>query len=410
MMELLMPMILTIAEGVFWCCVTAVLSTYVVYPVVLAILTKLYRRPSVAGESTPSVTFVISAYNEAGIIREKLENTLKLDYPREQLDIVVVSDASDDGTDEIVRSFEDRGVRLWRQEPRGGKSRGLSAFVPQANSDITLFSDANSMYEPDAMRLLTRHFADATVGYVVGRQEYKNDEESAVGASEGLYWRYELFIKQCESSVGSVVGADGAIYAIRTPLFSPLRDDDINDLVNPLQIVSQGYRGVFEHRAVCYESTAEDYAGEFRRKVRIVNRSFRGLLRVPTAMNPFRVGRFALQVIVHKLIRWFVPFLLLGILATNVTLAVWGNLPFYQLTLGVQVAFYTTALLHFMPGTKRLRVVHFAFYFCMVNLAAALGILSFVGRRRFTTWNPERPQPSDCSDVRPADCRQATIE
>ena len=260
---------------VFWSCSIAVITPYVIYPVTLFLLSRL-RRPQRPGSQTRSVSLVISAYNEASVIREKLENACSLDYPPDLLQILVISDASDDGTDEIVKEFANRSVRLFRQVPRAGKSAALTKFVPECKGEIVVFSDANSVYDREAIRKLVRHFEDPSVGYTVGHQRYSRGT-GAAARSESAYWTYEVKLKVWESRLSSVVGGDGAIMAIRRELFTPLRNDDINDFLIPLRIVVAGYRGVFDAEAFCYEDAAPDFAGEFKRKVRIVNRSFRAL-------------------------------------------------------------------------------------------------------------------------------------
>ena len=163
------------------------------------------------------------------------------------------------------------------------------------------------MYEPDAIRKLVRNFADPNVGYVVGQQRYEKDC-AEISVAESLYWKYESWLKERETRLGSVVGGDGAIYAIRRSLFKPLRPDDISDFTLPLMIVADGFRGIYEPEAICYERTASSFGGEFRRKIRIVNRSLRAVTRVPQVLNPFRVGVFSLQLFLHKVLRWFAPF------------------------------------------------------------------------------------------------------
>jgi cellulose synthase/poly-beta-1,6-N-acetylglucosamine synthase-like glycosyltransferase len=330
------------------------------------------------------------------VILKKLENSLSLDYPKDKLQVLVISDGSDDGTDEIVRTFENRGVILCRQEPRGGKSHGLTRFVPEARGDLLVFSDANSMYHTKALRHLVGHFSDPSVGYVVGYQHYAAAQTSAVSRSEGLYWRYEKFLKQCESKLSSVVGGDGAIYAMRASLFAPLLDDDISDFLLPLQIVARGYRGVFEPAAVCEETTAASFHGEFRRKVRIVTRSLLAVFRVPQVLNPFRVGWFTYQLFLHKLVRWFVPFLLLGILLTSLYLAWLPDAPaIYRAALAAQLGVYGLACLRAVPFVGELKPVYLAYYFCLVNLAALVGVLKCLAGYRVATWNPERTSTSD---------------
>lgn len=380
---------LTAVQLIFWLGIGAVATTYGIYPVVLCFAQSRRRTRTIPNAPLPHVTLVISAYNEAGVIREKIENSLALDYPADRLEIMVISDGSDDGTNEIAREYAHRGVVLRRQEPRGGKSLGLTRFVPRARGEVIVFSDANAMYEPDAIRKLVRHFGDEKVGFVVGHQRYV-EEGSPASSSESLYWRYETAIKVWEGRVGSVVCGDGAIYAIRSELFEPLREDDINDFYLPLRIVAKGYRGVFDEEAICYERTAEDFAGEFRRKARIVNRSLRAVIRVPAALNPFRVGVFAFQLFLHKVLRWFVPVFLLAALVSSGWLAFYGRVPFYQLLFVAQLVFYANAAAHVLPGIRELKPVYVAYYFCVVNAAAVWGVLGCLFGRKISVWQPER--------------------
>ncbi|MFG0332202.1 MAG: glycosyltransferase family 2 protein [Maioricimonas sp. JB049] len=384
----------TFLHLVFVASLLAVVTTYFGYPLVLVLARPLRRRHLIDESLTPSVTLVISAYNEATVIREKIENALSLDYPRDRLEVMVISDESDDGTDKIVTEYTDRGVQLFRQVPRRGKSMGLTRFVPEIASDIIVFSDANSIYRKDAIRKLVRHFADPKVGFTVGHQRYYEDQTQTT-ESESLYWRYETFLKTEECQLTSVVCGDGAIYAIRAELFEPLREDDINDFYLPLRIVVRGYRGIFDPEAVCYEQTAEDFRGEFRRKIRIVNRSLTAVLRVPQALNPFRVGMFAPQLLVHKVIRWFVPFCLIATLITNVVLAL--NSSTYQLLLVAQLSFYGLASLHLLPGLSRLKLTYVPYYFCLINYAAFRGVLGSLSGRRIAIWQPERPPEQEAT-------------
>lgn len=379
---------MTAAAVIFWVALGGVALTYFGYPVLLWLARPLRRRRPTSNGHECSVSLVISAFDEAEVIPAKVENSLALDFPTEKLEVVVISDGSEDGTDAIVDSFADRGVKLFRQWPRRGKSLGLTRFVPGLRGEIVVFSDANSMYEPDAVRKLVRHFADPAVGFVAGHQRYYVDG-SDVGESESLYWRYETALKVMESRIGSVVCGDGAIYAIRRELFEPLREDDINDFYLPLRIVARGFRGVFDKEAVCYERTASSFDGEFRRKVRIINRSLRAVTRVPQCLNPFKVGVFAFQLAIHKVLRWFVPFLLLGALAASGYAAAQGE-RLYQALFVLQVLFYFVAVLRWVPGLGQWKPVYVVYYFCLMNAAAFCGVMSFICGRRITTWQPER--------------------
>ena len=207
---------------------------------------------------------------------------------------------------------------------RGGKTLGLNAAVAAATGEIVVFSDANAMYGRDVIRKLVRNFADPAVGAVVGESTYV-DPEVESERSEGLYWRYETAIKRLESEVGSVVGGDGAIYAVRRALYEPMRADALSDFVNPLQVVRGGHRCVYEPAARSYERAADDFGKEFRRKVRIVNRAWRALWRLRGLLNPLRHGLFAWQLLSHKLLRWLVPVQLAALLAVNVAIAGLGT-------------------------------------------------------------------------------------
>ena len=335
------------------------------------------------------MTLVVSAYNEAGVIGEKMANSLALDYPAGKLEVLVVSDASDDGTDDIVRSIADPRVQLLRMEARGGKTLGLNAAVLAARGEIVVFSDANAMYRPDAIRRMVSNFADPAVGAVIGESTY-SDATGGADQDESLYWRYEVAIKRLESAIGSVVGGDGAIYAIRRSLYVPMRADALSDFVNPLQIARSGYRCVYEPRAISVEKAAGDFDREFRRKVRIVNRAWRAMMSLKDLLNPFRHGFFTLEIVSHKVLRWLVPLFLLICLLANLALLREGGL--YVFLLAGQVLFYALAA---VGHARRLRgdlprALALPYYFVMVNLASARGILEAYWGRTYTTWTPPR--------------------
>lgn len=377
----------SIWTSVFWISAIAVIWPHLIYPFTLMVLRS---RPHRTGTGQPPVSLIISAFNEELVIGEKIENALELDYPPERLEIIVVSDFSTDGTDGIVASFADRGVRLLRMECRLGKSVGVTRAVQETTGEIIVFSDANSMYTSDALQRLVRHFADPAVGYVVGHQRYSTETGGAAD-SESLYWSFETWLKKQESRIGSVVGGDGAIYAIRAGQFEPLREDDISDFTLPLRIVVRGYRGIFDPLAVCTERPAGGFESEFRRKVRIVTRSCRAILRVPQALNPLRVGVFAYELASHKLLRWFAPAFLVALGTSTVMLAT-REQPIYVAAAVIQAGLYLAALAGALPSLSRLRVFYLPLYFVLMNAAAAAGVLGVVLGYRFSVWTPERRQ------------------
>jgi len=393
-------------------CLSVPVYVYFGYPAILWLLTRglpdiTHRR----GDQKPSVALVISCYNEEGVIREKLQNVLELDYPQDLLQIIVVSDGSDDGTDEAVKEFEGKGILLIRQEGRLGKTMGINLAMEHIDAEITVFSDANAMYASDAISKLVRNFADLDVGYVVGAALYTDGNDGASARNENLYWRYELAIKAMESRLHSVVGGDGAIYAIRTKLWEPLQQQDINDFVNPLQIIAKGYRGVFDADARCFEETAGDFDREVARKERIVNRSIRGLMRVGRVMNPAKTGIFAFEVISHKLLRWLIPLFLLVGVAGSIILAFAGFCLFQLITAGTLLILALTLLGHLSSNRNQLPAwIATPYYFVMVNGYAVKGIVRAVQGQTQVTWNSARNTEAENSGVSDSDTRLRVLE
>ena len=378
-------------ELLFWLLLATVVYVYGGYPLALYVVTRSERSRAQANETSlrPSVTMLISAYNEESCIAAKLENCLELDYPKEHLEIIVISDASSDRTDEIVSGYAERGVRLLRMEGRGGKTVGLNAAVAEAVGEIIVFSDANAMYQEDAIIALTRPFADPSVGAVVGEQAY-TEPDTESGESESLYWRYETAIKELESIKGSVVGGDGAIYSVRKSLYEPMRADALSDFVNPLQVVRAGYRCVYDRRAIAFEETAEDFGKEFRRKVRIVNRAWRAMLGMKEMLNPVRYGTFAIKLWSHKMLRWLVPFFLVGLVVVNLLILDEGAI--YWLALLGQIVFYMLAAAGWLQrDSDHLSTpLSVPYYFCLVNIASAQGIIDAFKGETYTTWSTPR--------------------
>jgi cellulose synthase/poly-beta-1,6-N-acetylglucosamine synthase-like glycosyltransferase len=374
----------------FWTAAGLIVYVYAGYPVLLLAMRMLGgTKPVAKGDGCPLVTLIISAYNEAEVIGQKLANSLVLDYPADCLQILVVSDASTDGTDEIVRALPDARVSLMRMPVRSGKTAGLNEAVRAARGEIIVFSDANAMYAAGALTAVVRNFADSAVGAVVGESTYSTPQGGA-DEDESLYWRYEDVIKRLESDLGSVVGGDGAIYAIRKCLYRPMPADALSDFVNPLQIVYGGDRCVYEPEARSVERGAGDFSREFRRKVRIVNRAWRATISLKGLLNPIRFGFFSIQVFSHKVLRWLVPVLLLLSLTTN--LALLGRGWLYVATLAVQVVLYGLGGLGYAlrARDKLPRILAVPFYFLMVNFASARGILDAYLGKTYTTWTTAR--------------------
>ncbi|WP_119395164.1 glycosyltransferase family 2 protein [Salinibius halmophilus] len=383
------------------------LYVYLGYPVLLYFFSKIFnRKTNYDVNHRPSVTLIVSAFNEEEVIGSKIKNSIKLNYPKDLLEVIVVSDGSTDKTDEIVSSFNEKNIKLFRQEGRLGKTLGLNSALEIAKGEIIVFSDANAIYDLNAIKNIVPHFNDPKVGYVVGAALYNDDDSSS--ASESIYWNYELLIKKWESQLHSVVGGDGAIYAIRKDLWTPLNQHDINDFVNPLQIVSKGYRGIFEEKAKCFENTAGNLSLEFNRKKRIVGRSFRGLLSVATVLNPLKHGIFSIQVISHKLLRWLVPFFLISISLINISMSIIG-LNYYLLASTAEIIAYIICLACIITKEKY-KALCIPYYFVLVNIASLLGVISAAFGKTEATWKTARDTKRDSkSHIKPSIIMLAVI-
>jgi cellulose synthase/poly-beta-1,6-N-acetylglucosamine synthase-like glycosyltransferase len=373
-------------------CVALTLYVYLGYPALLYLITRFYKKPhSITEGYSDPVTLIISCYNEHDVIEEKIANSLAIDYPSDLFEIIFVSDGSDDGTDEAIKRHSDPRIKLIRQEGRLGKTSALNLAVPQALGKFIVFSDANAMYQPNAVKKLLRNFGSSDVGYVVGAAIYTDGDTSSAAESENSYWEYELAIKKMESDLSSVVGGDGAIYAIRKDLFQTLDVADINDFVNPLQIIKQGYRGIFDPEARCLEETANNFRKEAKRKERIVNRSFRGLMKERAVLNPFKFGIFSFEVVSHKLLRWLIPFFLLGIAVGSVILSFHGD-RLFQLLYVLETLFLGLAVIGYLKQNQTTisPIFFYPYYFLMVNFYSMVGVIKALSGNIQITWSSPR--------------------
>lgn len=384
-------------QALFWCSLAVLFYIYVGYPALLRLLVRARGRPVRKSDITPPVSLVISAHNEAAVIRGKLENALMLDYPSDLLQIVVISDASSDGTDDIVREYHIRGVVLREQAVRKGKTAGLNAVVPELRGEVVVFSDANALYEPDAIRKLVRNFADPQVGCVTGEARYIEGNRSAADAGERAYWDYEIQLKRLETAITSMVGGDGAIYAIRRHLWRELPENAINDFLNPLQIVAAGWRAVYEPEAVCHEETAGGVLQEYRRRVRIVGRSWQAVSQLPGLLNPFRSGFFALALFSHKVLRWLsgLFFVLAAIGLAGVTASTTNAVSLIALGIG------SLLIIVWVVSKRVRRLTGFLGYFSVISAASLVGVFNGITGRVSGIWSTAREGPDIPAVPRP---------
>lgn len=376
-------------EWCFWIVLFAGIYPYAVYPALVVLLgVFMRRRVAAAEEQLPSVTVLTAAYNEAACIEATVRNKLELDYPAALLDIVVVSDGSDDGTDRIVSSIAEREprVRLIRQSPRQGKTAALNLAMTSIASDIVIFADANSIYRPDAVRRLVRNFADPQVGYVSGKMIYVSADGSVVGDGCTAYMRYENTLRAAESRIGSIVGVDGGIDAVRRRLYQPMRADQLPDFVLPLTVVEQGYRCIYEPEAVLMEESLAESTAEFRMRVRVALRALWALADKRALLNPFKHGMFAWQLGSHKLLRYLAFAPLAAAIGLNVALLQSGLL--YRCTFAAMLAVLALAAYAGVRGGGAGRLSRLCYYFVLLNSASALAAARFLRGERMVIWQP----------------------
>ncbi|MEA3466808.1 MAG: glycosyltransferase family 2 protein, partial [Thermodesulfobacteriota bacterium] len=374
------------SRTVFWTSLLITVYVYFGYPVVLALWAKWCARPVIHGTDLPDITLVVCAYNEDEVIEEKIQNSLAINYPKEKFHIAIASDGSTDNTNEIVKKYEGRQLSFYEYKERTGKIGAILQTVPQLTSDILVFSDANTMYAPDALRKLVRSFSDPSVGGVSADVVLSN-EETNFGESESAYYLYERWIQQKESEIGSIIGADGGMYAIRRELFIPPAPNIIlDDFVISMNVAIQGKRLVYDDEAKGYEESTISHSIEFLRKSRVIAGAVQALKQAEGIPGPSQKELF-FAFLSHKMLRWLVPVFLLVLLYTNIFIVVHDGGIFYQLCLAGQCLFYFCALSGVLVGGEsRFAFIGVPFYFCLVNGAAFYGLYKGCLNKQPVTW------------------------
>ena len=375
----------------FWIAFYALVYIYIGYPVLIFFLS-LFRKKDERfknRDDLPSITLVIPARNEERVIEQKLRNCLELAYPSEKLEILILSDQSVDDTVEIVQSFKESNIQLINFSERKGKTCAQNIAAEMARGEILVFSDANAMYQQDALLQLVHHFEDDQVGCVCGELCYDNLQNSAVGKEEGLYWHYEKFIKRCEDRFFSIIGANGSIYAIRKSGYQVLEQDLISDFIEPLEVLYKGKKVRYESNAISVEESSVTFREELNRKRRIISRSIYSLLKRPYLLNPFRSFALFFELFSHKILRWASPLFQIILFGSNVTLI---GAPNYRLLLYLQICFYLLSFIGycFRKSTNLSSILYMPFYFNLINYASLMGILDWVRRRNTVFWEPIR--------------------
>jgi len=381
-------MMLTI---LFWLFLAVVFYTYLGYGAVVWVWARLLGRaaaPALAFE--PEVTLVVPAYNEADILEAKIQNCLAQDYPTRKLHLLFITDGSDDHSGTVLARFP--AVRHLHQPQRAGKAMAENRAIRHVQTPFVVFTDCNTLLNPEAVRTLVRHYADPAVGAVSGEKRVQADGSSA-GAGEGLYWRYESLLKRCDSDIRSLMGAAGELVSFRTSLFKPLEADTIlDDFIQSMRIVEAGYRVVYEPDAYAMEPPSFSLKEEMKRKVRICAGGWQAMSRLPGLLRPWRQPVVSFLYLSHRVLRWtLTPLLLALLLPLNAALALaLGGV--YSLLLALQVAFYAAAGLGWTLAARGRRAgpLLVPLYFTLMNVAVFQGFWRFVRQAQPAAWDKAR--------------------
>lgn len=375
-------------EITFWLSLGLVGYAYFGYPLLLAMMSLFRDREVRKADITPSVTFVITAYNEENRITEKLENTLKLSYPDAFLEIIVASDCSSDKTDELVKPYESRGVILVRAAERKGKEAAQKLAVQSAKGEILVFSDVATILPGNAIQNIVRSFYDPTVGCVSSEDRFVETDGKISG--EGAYVRYEMWLRSLETRVNSLVGLSGSFFAARSSVCKARWSEDLqSDFNTVLNSMRAGLRGVADPESIGYYRNIRDERKEFDRKVRTVLRGISVFMQSLSLVNPFRYPIFAWQLFSHKLCRWLVPFAMISALVANTWLA--SDSIHYGLFLVAQLCFYMIAfagLVH--KPLAKLSMVKLSTFFLLVNASILQAWWRYCAGERLVAWEPSR--------------------
>lgn len=365
----------------FWIPILIILYVYLGYPLLIYLLSLLYKKPVAGKYLYPTVSIIMSVYNEERHIENKIMNLLDLDYPGERLEILIGSDGSTDKTDEIISKYINSKIKLYCNQQRKGKPSILNMLAQEAKGEIIVFTDARQRLNKNSLKELVKYFSDKKVGSVSAELHFEGENNQA-GNGISLYWKYEKFIRKSESKIGSMLGATGALYAIRRELFSELPKDLIlDDVYIPMRIVQRGYRAIFDKKAKIYDRYSKNTKEEFLRKTRTLAGNFQLFVYLRWLFNPFK-SLVAWQFISHKFLRLTVPFLLIVIFMSNIFIL--DNI-FYRLFFILQIMFYIFAFFGLIIKHKN-RLFDIPYMFCVMNSAVVAGLYGFLTRRQDVLW------------------------
>lgn len=384
-------------KALFWSSLFVVFYTFVGYGILLYLLVsikRMFRKQKVndSQENMPILTLVVAAFNEADILDEKIENTLSLSYPEGKLDILFVSDGSTDGSDQVIAKYPQ--VRLMHSPERKGKINAIHRGMKTVDSEIVVFTDANTFLNKDALLKIARHYADSKVGAVSGEKRVMIDAVADATAGEGLYWKYESTLKKWDSELYSVVGAAGELFSVRTSLYQDVPADTVlDDFMISMRIAQKGYKIVYEPEAYAMEHSSENVKEELKRKVRIAAGGIQSIIRLSGLLNPFAHPLLSFQYISHRVLRWTVTPLFMALtLFANMVIVANDNSAIYTALLIAQLCFYGAAVAGLIMEQRKIKIKAFfvPYYFCMMNYAVLAGISRYFFTGQNAAWEKAR--------------------
>jgi biofilm PGA synthesis N-glycosyltransferase PgaC len=379
----------------FWISLFIVFYTFVGYAIILYVLVgvrRLFKGKRITpglDQDFPTLTLIIAAYNEESIIEKKIANTLELSYPVDKLQLLFITDGSNDRTPEIITGYA--AIKLMHTPARSGKIQAIHRAMHEVDSEVVVYTDANTFLNKEALLLIARHYADPTIGAVSGEKRVLQDELSDATAGEGFYWKYESALKKWDSELYSVVGAAGELFSVRRSLYQPVEPDTIlDDFMISMLIAQQGYRIVYEPSAYASESSSDNIHEELKRKVRIAAGGIQSIFRLKKLLNPFHFPLLSFQYISHRVLRWTItPFLLILALILNVAIVATESAGWiYSLILVAQVTFYLLAFSGWMLEKRKIKIkaLFVPYYFCVMNYAVLAGINRYLKGSQSSVW------------------------
>lgn len=372
---------------IFWISVIIIFYVYIGYPLLIYLLSLFYKKPLRGKYIYPTVSILVSVYNEEKNIETKIQSLIHLDYPGERFEILIGSDGSTDRTNEILKAYQPMSpsvhkIKVYFKPERQGKPGMLNLLAKEAKGEIIVFTDARQKLEKNALKELVKHFSDTKVGSVSAALFYEGETENKAGSGVGIYWRYEKFIRKSESRMGSMLGATGALYAIKKELFPQLPKNLIlDDVYIPMKIIEKGYRAIFDSKAKVYDKVFKNPGDEFLRKTRTLAGNFQLFIYLRRLFNPFK-GKISWQFFSHKFLRLMVPFLLVAVFISNFFL---NRNYFYNIFLILQIIFYSFALFGGIIK-KRNKIFDIPYMFCVMNSAAVVGLFRFLTQKQGVLW------------------------